>query len=88
LGEEVVKGFSRSRDHALSASGESLEPFPVAVTAGEIYWRGVHKSRAEATRLRDEFARKLPAGDWFAPLSKIYADELTRALRMTEREHA
>lgn len=64
------------------------QPNPVAVTGGEIYWNGVWKSREAATALRDEFAKPLPAGDWFAPASKRYADELTKALRMTEKETA
>lgn len=79
---------SSAREPSLTASGSDDWSNPVAVTAGCIFWHGVHKSRDEAIRLRDEFAKPLPAGDWFAPHSKRYADELTKALRMTERVDA
>lgn len=75
---EAIPGDLRS-----NASGSSTCSSPVAVTGGEIYWRGVYRHRASAIRLRDEFASQT---DWAD--AQQYAADLTTALRMTEKEHA
>lgn len=79
----MSKALSVSQDQAPTASGESAGDNPVAVTGGEIFWRGVYRPRESAIRLRDEFASYT---DW--PDAKHYADELTKSLRMTEKETA
>lgn len=78
-----MKDLSRSRDLSLTASGESAGDNPVAVSGGEIFWRGVYRPRDSAIRLRDEFASYT---DWAD--AQQYAADLTEALRMTERVDA
>lgn len=83
-----MKALGKSRASSPGAgSALDLARSTVTVRAGEIYWDGVWKSRADATRLRDHFAANRP-DDWFSQQSHAYAAALTEALRLTEKEHA
>lgn len=53
----------------------------VEVRDGKVFWRGVYKTRDEATRMRDYFAATT---DWFAPTAHDYADQLTRAMEAVD----
>lgn len=69
-----------SSTHDFTADIIAEDLADVEVRDGRLFWRGFYKPRAEAERLRDQFAAT-PSSDWFHNHAAFYAAQLTEALR-------